>query len=318
MPEHAYIVCMNTIIYFYPKREIREPELETRTEAVTEDGKYTLIRVGFDLKGERWFGQDLGQTVPEETQLLLEAEEPDEPCRRGIAGVLQRIRQDRQQMKRRVEAQLRLEQALAAREEQLKVTERQMLLAAERILKRADREGDCSYVCQGDFKKCTAWGAWLEHFPIKEFDGYGQEFWVRQLLPQAVHPHFAILGACEGIEDLIESCAHRMKSVKWILKEQEYTPARRDFVEMFCEEYGIAIALWTVPGRAAYRKLRPICPEPANILDFTDETGIPVSGIAEGSVWLDMRSSEEKCRRIGGRSTGIRYFSLKERWKRGV
>ncbi len=308
---------MNTIIYFYQKRDIREPEIDVRTEASSDNQEYTLIRVGLNLKGESWFGQNMGQTVPEETQALLEAEEPDMPCKKGILGALQRIRQERQQMKRRVEAQLRLEQALAVREEQLKATERQMQLAAERILKRVDREGECRYVCEESLKKCAVWKVWLNHFTIKEFDGYLQEFWIRQLLSHAVHPRFVILGACEGIEALIESCVHRMKSVKWILKEQEYTPLIGDFVEMFCEEYGLAIALWTVPGRIAYRKLRLICPQPANILDFTEETGISVSEIAEGSVWLDMRSSEEKYRRIAGRSTGIRYLSLKERWKRG-
>lgn len=291
--------------------------IDVRTEAGPGRQEYSLIRAGLNLTGESWFGQDIGQTVPEETQALLETEEPDMPCRKGILGVLQRIRQERQEMKRRVEAQLRLEQALAVREEQLKETERQMRLAAERILKRAGTEGECRFVCEESLKKCAVWRVWLERFPIKEFDGYLQDFWIEQLLPYAVHPQFVILGACEGIDALIESCAHRMRSLKWILKEQEYTPALRDFVERFCEEYGLAIALWTVSGRTAYRKLRLVCPEPANILDFTEETGIRTAEIAEGSVWLDMRSSEEKYRRIAGRSTGIRYYSLKAGWKRG-
>ncbi len=328
---------MNTIIYFYQKRDLQEPEIDVSIKAGTRAGRktepgsamradaeaslgnreYTLIRVGLNLTGEQWFGQNIGQTVPEETQALLETEQPEMPCKKGILGALQRIRQERREMKRRVEAQLRLEQALAAREEQLRATQKQMQLAAERILKRAGREGECLYACEESLKKCAAWQVWLSRFPIKEFDRYLQEFWIKQLLPYAVHPQFVILGACEGIDALIESCAHRMKSLKWILKEQEYTPALRDFVEMFCEEYGLAIALWTVPGRAAYRKQRLICLEPANILDFTEETGILISEVSEGSVWLDMRSSEEKYRRIAGRSTGIRYYSLKERWKRG-
>ena len=308
---------MNTIIYFYQKRDLREPAIDVRTESGPGKQEYILIRVGLNLAGEAWFGQNIGQNVPKEVQALLEMEEPEPLLKKGIFGALQRAGQKRREMKRRVEAQMRLEQALAAREERLKATEKQMQLTAGRILSRADKEEECRYVCEEGLKKCGAWRVWQSRFPIKEFDGYRQDFWIQQLLPHAVHPRFVILGACEGIEALIESCAHRMKSLRWILKEQEYTPELMDFVERFCEEFGLAIALQTVSGRTAYRKLRLVCPEPANILDFTEETGILTSGIAEGSVWLDMCSSEEKYRRVAGRGTGISYFSLKTRWKKG-
>ena len=101
-------------------------------------------------------------------------------------------------MKRRVEAQLRLEQALAAREAQLQNTEKQMRLVADRIVKRADKEGECHYVCEESLKKCLAWKVWVNNFPIKEFDGYLQDFWIGQLLPRAVHARFVILGTCGG------------------------------------------------------------------------------------------------------------------------
>lgn len=308
---------MKTIIYFYQKRDLREPAIEARTEAGPDRREYILIRVGLNLAGEAWFGQNIGQTVPKEIQALLEMEEPEILLKKGILGALRRVRQKKREMKRREEAQLRLEQALAAREERLKATEKQMQLAVDRILKRADKEGECCYVCEESLKKCGAWSVWQSRFPIKEFDGYLQDFWIEQLLPHAVYPRFIILGTCEGIDALIEGCAHRMKSLRWILKEQEYTPELMDFVERFCEEFGLAIALQTVSGRTAYRKLRLVCLEPANILDFTEETGIITSGIAEGSVWLDMCSSEEKYRRVAGRGTGINYFSLKKRWKKG-
>lgn len=289
---------------------------KARPEGGSEKQEYMLIRVGLNLEGELWFGQSIGQTMPKEIQALLETEEHEIPCKKGILATLQRIRQERREMRRKAEMQLRLEQALSAREEQLKATEKQMRLAAERILKKADREGECRYVCEVNIEKCMAWQAWLDRFPVKKFDGYLQDFWIKQLLPHAVHPQFVILGTCEVINALIESCAHRMKSLRWILKEQEYTPELMDFVEQFCEEYGLAITLQTVSGRTAYRKLRLVCPEPANILDFTEETAILTSGVAEGSVWLDMLSSEEKHRRIAERSKDIRYFSLREKWKR--
>lgn len=274
-----------------------------------------LIRVGFNMEGELWFGQGIGQTMPEETQKLLETQVPDGPCEKGILGTLRRKRSEREQIRRKAEQLLRLEQALAAREEQIKAAEKQMQRVAEIILKRVDIEDECRYVCEENLEKCAAWQIWLNHFPIKEFDGYLQEFWIDQLLPFAIHPQFVILGAYRGIDALIESCAHKMKELQWILKEQEYTPELMNFVETFCEEYGLAIDIRTVTGRAAYRKLRLACPKPVNILDFTNETRILTSDIAEGSIWLDMLSSEEKKRRIAGRGTGIRYYSLKERWK---
>ena len=308
---------MNTIIYFYQKRDLTEPAIDARTEAGPGRQEYILIRVGLNLAGEAWFGQNIGQSVPKEVQTLLEMEESEILLKKGVFGALQRAGQKRREMKRRVEAQLRLEQTLAAREERLKAAEKQMKLTANKILNRADKEGECRYVCEEGLKKCEAWRVWQSRFPIKEFDGYRKAFWAEQLLPNAVHPRFVILGSCEDIEVLIEGCAHRMKSLRWIVKEQEYTPELMDFVERFCEEFGLAIALQTVSGRTAYRKLRLVCPEPANILDFTEETGIPTSGIAEGSVWLDMCSSEEKYRRIAGRGIGISCFSLKTRWRKG-
>lgn len=349
MPEYAYIFCMDTIIYFYLNRELGEPAVDVRTgagaghgngsgtgagagygngsgtgagiESMPEPGmqgrEYTLIRVGFNLSGELWFGQNAGQAVPEELQALLEAEEPEMPCKKGIFGWLRRIRRERAEMRRRVERQFGLEQALAAREERLGEIERQMRGTAERILKGTAGKDGCRYACEEGLKKCPAWQLWLKYFPVKEFDGYLQGFWVRQLLPHAAHPRLVLLGSCEGICALIESRAPRLKSVEWILKEQECTPEIMDFVEEFCEEYGLAIALRTVPGRTAYRRLRLDCPEPADILDFTEETGFLTSGVAKGSVWLDMASSEEKRHRIAGRDTGIRYFSLKEGWRRG-
>lgn len=302
---------METIIYFYRKRGLQEPEIEVRTEA-----GYTLIRVGFNVEGEKWFGQSIGQTVPEETQAVLDMEEPEMSCKKGILGALRRIGQERRELRRRAEAQQKLEQILLAREGQLKATEKQMRLVAGRLLKRADKRSECRYVCGDNFMRCAAWQVWLDCFPVKEFDGYLQEFWTGQLLPFAVHPRFVILGSFDGIDALIEGCAHRMKALQWILKEREYTQERMDFVEKFCEEYGLAITLRTVPGRAAYRKLRLACPEPANILDFTGEPAVSAAGVAAGSVWLDMLPSEEKRRRLAGRREDIRYVSLEERWKR--
>lgn len=317
---------MDTIIYFYKKKDLQEPVIDVKIEnpkagrktetGIPEPQKYKLIRVGLWLEGENWFGQSAGQTVPKEDQALLETEDLEMPDKKGILGTLQRARWKRLEKRRREEAQRRLEQMLLAREAQLGKIEKQMRLAVERILKKADEEGLWGYVCETGLKNSAVWKEWLKCFPVKEFDGYMRAFWVKQLLPMAVHSRFVILGSCEDICELIESCAGRMKALKWILQEQECTQEIQDFVEDFYIEYGLAAALQTVSGHTAYRRIQLACGKPANILDFTGEPCVATSGIAKGSVWLDMQPSEEKRRRIAERNTGIRYFSLKERWSK--
>lgn len=323
----AYIFCMDTIIYFYKKNGLSEPIIDTKMQNgakargktgtdAPEPQKYLLIRVGLELEGEKWFGQSIGQTVPEEDQPLIDMEEPEMQDKGGILGAFRRAGWKRRQQRRRQETLDRLEQLLLVREAQLGEVEGQMRRTAERILKKAGEEGLWGYVCQERLKGSAVWREWLKYFPVREFDGYARAFWVKQLLPGAAYPRFVILGSCEDIFELIEDCADRMKNLRWVLREQECTREILDFVENFYVEYGLAAALQTVTGRTAYRKLRLDCCEPASILDFTGEPYINLSGIAEGSVWLDMRPSEEKRRRIAERNTGIRYFSLKECWNK--
>lgn len=156
---------------------------------------------------------------------------------------------------------------------------------------------------------------WQKHFQGEAFRGYGQRFWVEQLLPQAVHPHFVILGTAPCLFDVIEKWAGRMKSLRWILEETDCDEELLGFVEDFCTEYGLAIMLEPLQGAVALKRLRLTCLQPVNVLDFTGEAYMGASDIPKGSVWLDMFSVEEKQRRIMARYTGITYVSLKEKWK---
>lgn len=156
---------------------------------------------------------------------------------------------------------------------------------------------------------------WQKHFQAEEFRGYTQQFWVERLLPRAAHPHFIILGTAPCLFDVIEKCANRMKSLRWILPETDCDEELLGFVEDFCTEYGLAIMLEPLQGAAELKRLRLTCPQPVNVLDFTGEAYMAVSDIPKGSVWLDMFSVEEKQRRIIARGTGITYVSLKEKWK---
>ena len=136
---------------------------------------------------------------------------------------------------------------------------------------------------------------------------------MEELLPEAVLPHFVILGTVSCLPLLIEKYADRMKSLRWILPENDYSRELQEFVEDFYTEYGLAIMLQVVP--AGQRRLQAVCKEPSNVLDFTQEAYINLAKVAKGSIWLDMLSVEEKKRRIVGRNTGITYVSLKEKWK---
>ena len=152
---------------------------------------------------------------------------------------------------------------------------------------------------------------WRKHFPLEEFQGYAQRFWVRQVFSQgaglpASPPHFVILGTAPGLPEVLEAHARRMKSLRWFLLEAEWGEELSAFVEDFYTEYGLAIELRLLEDGAALKRLRLFCGEPVIVVDFT---------VPEGSVWLDMFSVEEKRRRILARGKDITYFSMKEIWK---
>lgn len=154
---------------------------------------------------------------------------------------------------------------------------------------------------------------WKKYFQAGEFEDYTKQLWVEELLPEAVLPHFVILGTASCLYGLIEKYADRMKSLRWILPENDYSIEVQEFVEDFYTEYGLAVMLQITP--AGQRGIQAVCAEPSNILDFTQEACVHLAKAAKGSIWLDMLSVEEKKRRIAGRSTGISYVSLKEKWR---
>lgn len=160
---------------------------------------------------------------------------------------------------------------------------------------------------------------WQKHFPVAEFHGYTQQFWVEQVFTQAMRsqlpPHFVILGTAPGLPQILEAHVRRMKSLRWFLPSAEWNEELSVFVEDFYTEYGLAIELQLVEDEAALKRLRPFSRESVNIVDFTGENFMAVSAAPEGSVWLDMYSVEEKRRRILAKGKKITYFSMKEIWK---
>ena len=159
---------------------------------------------------------------------------------------------------------------------------------------------------------------WRQRWNTEEFTLYTEAFWAGLLMSLAVCPHFIVLGEAACIPQLLHQYAHRMKSLRWFVSEaygENHREELEDFAEGFYQEQGLAVTIGQAGGRTGFERLRPVCREPANILDFSGEDKISAGWAAKGSIWLDMGSSEEKCRRIAGRNTGIQYVSLRETWR---
>ena len=372
---------MDTILFFYRKRGLQEPEIEPVGLKT-----YLLIRIGLDVDAGQWFGRRLeemplqksadaatGSPVGAKGDIDRAGKEAWEPPggsgKRGAFGpdwtgerireseegryrlgaVLchpwKALRQRREKKKRqrrerawRREWEQEKTRRLAEREQLLIETEMAIRRLALEVEELAGGWRDCYCVYEDNIRKTIIKKRnsgheympqredtvladsplpelWRKYFPLEEFSGYRQQFWVEQLFPRAVLPHFILLGKAEGIFDAIESCARGMKSLRWILTEAEYDEELAAFAEDFYTEYGLAIELQLLEDAAALKRLRFFCKEAVNVVDFTGEAYMAVSALPEGSIWLDMLSVEEKRRRIMARGNKITYVSMKEIWK---
>lgn len=325
-------------MYFYRKRGLQAPE----TEPVGLKS-YMLVRVALDVGEEEWFGMKLELPESEAHNEAAGRCESEEGRKKG--GFLKR----RRERKRMREEALRREALLAEREGRIQKAEASIKKLAGQVAELAGEGNACYCVYEGGVRKKLLGGQvgrlkimtdvsvknrpedapgterdghqmilpvlWQRYFEQSEFTDYSGGFWVEQLMPEAVLPHFVILGTAACIPEVIEKYAGRMKSLKWILPEACCTEEVQGFVEDFYIESGLAVSLQTISDAGEFRKLRRICTLPSNILDFTEEPNINISGAAPGSIWLDMQSMEEKRRRIAGRSGEIACFSMKEKWK---
>lgn len=348
------IYCgMDTILYIYRKRGLREPEIEPVGLK-----SYMLVRVGLDVGEDRWFGVEIGASPAESPPWQGESAKPavdrtsqevspndTEPgsasgwlarllyCplanfrrRRREAGEHKRMLA-LEERRRCLEEQERARQE-AERQERIREVGRKVGKLAAEVLGLAEERRACFGVYEAGVRKFLTAGEgvspessavlpsiWRRHFDMGEFSAYVHPFWVRELLPQATWFHYVILGTAPCVYSLVEEQAGRMKSLRWIVPERDCSLELQEFVEDFYTEYGLAISLQILPGLVELRRLRLTCSVPTNILDFTGEAYIGIVEVAAGSVWLDMLSVEEKRRRIAGRDRGIAYYSLKERWK---
>lgn len=315
---------MDTIIYFYKKRNLEKPIIET-----VQMKDYLLVRVGMNVGENRWFSHTF---TPAGTTSTVDAK----PQSRNT--LMARLR-EHGEYRRRIRIQRQLSR-------QFQETREQVRMEIQRFLAELGTSVDDRYECrcvyadsvrsclvfpedwekdqrEADFRKTddiaeAFWlpALWQQYFQFPEFDTYLQPQWVEPLLENARLHHYVVLGAAQSAPATILHCASRMKSLRWFLQERDCGQEIQDFVDDFYEEYGLAVTLQPLEGERAFSRLLLETLEPVCVLDFTGEPRIPIGGLAQGSIWLDFCSVEEKARRMAEKGEGIFYFSIKEIWKR--
>lgn len=305
---------MDTILYIYKKKDIEKPLVEAISRKT-----YLLIKIGMDVEPYRWFIQCLPQK-----RLRPDIDSTGGEMPEGRDWIAARYFKERREIRRRRKEWAKYEaliDTLMARcrrnvESQLAEMMRELSLYAEErsecwcVYDRAVRD-----VLYGDGPVAEIW---KQVWKTEEFPCFTELQWTQLLMPHAVCPHFIVLGEASCIPQLLNQYVNRMKSLKWIVNKaywQTHREELEDFAESFYQEQGLAVAIEQVQGKHGFEKLQPACREPVNILDFTGEDKISAGWAPKGSIWLDMGSSEGKCRRISRRNAEIQYVSLREKWR---
>lgn len=320
---------MDTIIYFYKKRDLQKPVIDSVLMK-----NYQLVRVGLDVGEGRWFSHAFstyGTTVTERTYKAMTGKQLESqadvqsssenlsrtlPPAYSLRAHLREFRERRERIRFEKQQRRRLQDVLGQVHSEIEYFRTELSSIV-------DDRFECRCVYADTVRKSLVvpedyWlpRLWQQCWPYPEFDDYLQAQWVEPLLENARLHHFVVLGFADSTSYAIVSCASRMKSLRLFFRESEDDQRLRDFVEDFYTEYGLAAAIQTLEGERVFARLLLETREPVCVLDFTGESRIPVNGLARGSVWIDFCSVEEKARRIIEREEGIFYFSMKEIWKR--
>ncbi len=334
---------MDTIIYFYQKRNLEEPLIEPIGQ-----GRYLLVKVAMDVGDCRWFRMRLpAYGKPESPRPENVSKGIFQKWIATLAQCRNRRKQERRQrlwqeafrqMSGQVETQITklvrqigeyvedwrecrclydeaVRKWLVLEEGQEEGRERGWLDGMDSRpyarLRTAGR-GETGSLPEGDFAKHWIPRYWQKHWDIPEFADFFSMDWVTPLLSMARLPHFVLLGTAPCVPDVILACAHRMRSLRWVLREKDLTQEILDFVEDFYLDYGLAATLQTLEGDRGFscKSQVPVC-----VLDFSGEDRIRPGAVARGSVWLAMASAEKKERCFLGRDSGISYGSMRKSWR---
>lgn len=305
---------MDTILYFYNKNEkLRRPVVEAISQET-----FMLVKIGMDVEPFRWFIQLMPnkKTKPEmleETNIKL----------KGWDWFNPKYHKERRQIKiwesnwRSYEATM--DSLMVRCSMHVETLIRTMI---RELIPYVDEYSECYCIYENSVRDVLLGDnpvgkVWRSIWKVKEFSLYTEMPWVQYLTSMAVLNHFVILGHSSCIPELLTECADRMKSLRWILEEsyaRAHSEELEDFAENFYQEYGLAISMEYVQGENGFNKMQLVCKEPSNILDFSEEDKISNESVAEGSLWLDMHSSEEKCQSLAWRNPDVEYLSLRKKW----
>lgn len=305
---------MDTIIFFYEKKDIERPFIE----AILQDN-HMLVKVGMDVEPYRFFVQELPQKRPKPEITAYNGKKLE-----GWDWINPRYFREQGEIRERRRQWKYYEGLIDA------VMEKCIMMAGillSEMIKEVSRfvggYSDC-YCVYDKTVRDVLYGdnpvgkLWQDRWVAEEFTLYTKLPWAGELIPAAANHHFIVLGAAPCIPRLLGQCVDRMKSLRWIMTEEfgrEHGEELEEYAESFYQEHGLAVSMEYVPAETGFKKLQFSCREPSNILDFTGEDMVSAGGVAGGSIWLDMGSSEEKCRSLSRYGAQIRYFSLREKWR---
>lgn len=303
---------MDTILYLYKKKDIDRPLVE----AVRQD-TYMLVKVGLDVEPYRWFIQRLPRKQPKPEITAMNGRKLE-----GWDWINPRYFRERREIRFRRNEWKRYERLIDTLTVRCSESAEGLLSEMmEELSPYVGDRSDCCCVYENTVREILygdnpAAKVWQKLWKWKEFDLYTELSWVRLLMPFAVNHHFVVLGSAPCVPEILTQYADRMKSLRWIMDEtygEAHSEELEDFAEEFYQEQGLAVTIERVQNLGTFRLN---CAEPSNILDFTGEDRVLAGETGKGSVWLDMCSSEEKCRRFTQRGAGIKYISLREKWRK--
>ncbi len=155
---------------------------------------------------------------------------------------------------------------------------------------------------------------WWKYWKLPQLQEYHDMIWAEELMQHGIWDSLLILGNAPCVTKLLYKYAGRLRTVKWILRQEQYTEALQDFLEDFYEEYGLMVACQVLEPGEHWAAVRPKSVLPVTVLDFTGEEKISAYDLVSGSVWLDMDSLDGKEWRMKARNPHITYYSLKKQW----
>lgn len=328
----SYILGMDTIIYFYQKRNPVQREI---TLMYQED--YLFAKVGICADRHSWFGCPVPQAPtpvepPEGDPPAAEAHrevrmqegtsdrvQAAEKCRGNWFGRRRRERERRRELRRQQQEYMQKLQEYKERQEELAASIRQLWEEVFSEVERAGGAGEVRCVYEDSLRflaegEGEAAMCWSPVWNVPEFRDYKSMRWLRPLLEYVRHSDFILLGMADCIPVILEKLARQMKSLQWYLREEDMSEEAQDWVEDFYEEYGLAITLLQLPGGNTFRQLKLKSGVPVCVMDFTDEEKFFAGNLAGGSIWLDFASVDEKLRRMERQAPEVSYMSLKKYW----